>query len=1585
MARSPPRPMWPRLVALISMLAAVPALLIAVSAGGSPTGAVAAAGAPSAALTHGWQGLSIPSQDGLSAAVGAALPSYRVRRTWYGGTATSVVAGVRVEFNRAGTTVSTGGAESVRLRAVAAGDAGELRPLAQVEPTVAGNRVRFDRGAVTEWYANQPVGLEQGFTVARPAGRRAGIVVVELSAAGGLEPRVAAGGHTLLLNRGRRAVLAERDLAVTDARGRRLAAWFTAQDAGFSIDVDASGAAFPLRIDPLVQSAELTAPTGASSEYGGAVAIDGSTAVVGDFGATVGGVQTGAAFVFTDSGGSWSETAELTPSDGENAGQFGYSVAISGSTIVVGAPRASVGSCGNVGPPCGMGAVYEFTEPDEGGWVSATQTAKLTPTTEVADNFGWSVAVDGQTIVGTAPGDTNGSLPPAGQDRGYDEGAAFIFVEPGTQWVSTSTPTTKLEAAASYDTNYFLGRGVAISGTTIAVTADGGSQGPQVNVFTPPAGGWVSENFDETPAQLTDGTGSTVGSGLTGGVAFSADGSTIAFSDPVDDGGAGGVLIFQQPAGGWVSATQSAYLTASDAAANSRSLGATLAFSGSTLYVGPGVVTAGAAGYIFTEPATGWATATESGRFSDNDASAVIKLAADGTDVIAGAYDGQAYLFVSGIGVSVGDASVVEPQGADTTLSFPVTLSAPASTSVTVNYQTSDGTATAGEDYAAASGALTIPPGTTSASIPVTIHDVGPENHKNTFSITLSSPTGGVLLSHATATGTILGRGPLTISVAWQQNSVPLVLHRSGQPGLADTIQLADADSGEIAQDVQAVVTVTNNEDVTEDNISINGVPALSYHSAAHALQALPIAVTAGPGLPGPGGTKVPETLSDLAPGASVQVTYTLHVIGNGVFDFSPQVLSSDQSLQDTEVSNATGTITALPTALLWLALKADSQPVAPGGTKFVSGTLTDRSLTQALDVDPVVPTADGNLGGSLHDATVGALSDGVTPPFAGIVQPGQTIDLEGLLSTAPVQGTRGTATFGPSGAIVNANGTETALTNDQIGMTAGSSPIDVSITTADPDVTFDDKTFMGNFTASAAQGMGEWVASNINAIGVLFAHPFTTFSGISGKVADFVVGSAQRAGEVAYLASAVYGYFEGVSDLTPAQRNQAEAEIIQDYDSTALAGDYAKVKAAVEAMENQILTAWETGDYATLGKISGAGTAAGLTSVEDAALTQIFFQKLALGMAVTGRTVAGQIAKSDGYLARGIQLQTSLNDAKVAQVLGKGVAGLQPGMSLLEDGAAFLIQKFGLTTKQITELRNYCQRSNLIIAVRQRSEKAANLIRDGLAVGKNEVIKIKAVNGVDVEYLGYSQQDLNTVVWAQPVSKEYVQKKLVGATQEVKDVVLQRFEVREKEWTDKSIRSILNDSERTQTIDWGFNGAGNGAPAANRAAYRRFALKDQPSPVAGSGRTYQQVLIGNQAGTAKSIRLVPISQDVDVMAILKADGEILSPDERAAAYTHLMDVLDMQHGETPTWIMNGEIMFQKKAKLLADVIPGGEPLAVFNPQGGVTAGFFDPRLTIFDNSTLGGRIFFVGGYNDPYSLLKANISLAAKTFGDPT
>ena len=106
------------------------------------------------------------------------------------------------------------------------------------------------------------------------------------------------------------------------------------------------------------------------------------------------------------------------------------------------------------------------------------------------------------------------------------------------------------------------------------------------------------------------------------------------------------------------------------------------------------------------------------------------------------------------VGISVSDARVEEAAGA--VLAFAVTLSRSASSPITINYATSDGSATAGADYTAASGILTIESGSSSGSIEVTVLD---DSHNDgeetlTLTLTLSNASSGVL-TDATATGTI--------------------------------------------------------------------------------------------------------------------------------------------------------------------------------------------------------------------------------------------------------------------------------------------------------------------------------------------------------------------------------------------------------------------------------------------------------------------------------------------------------------------------------------------------------------------------------------------------------------------------------------------------------------------------------------------------------------------------------------------------------------------------------------------------------------------------------------------------------------
>lgn len=104
--------------------------------------------------------------------------------------------------------------------------------------------------------------------------------------------------------------------------------------------------------------------------------------------------------------------------------------------------------------------------------------------------------------------------------------------------------------------------------------------------------------------------------------------------------------------------------------------------------------------------------------------------------------------------LSIWGVSAAEGNTGTTTLSFPVTLSAKSTQTVSVSYATTDGTAKQPADYAAASGTLTFAPGETTKEIGVAVVGDGAVEPSESFTITLSNALNATI-ANATATGTI--------------------------------------------------------------------------------------------------------------------------------------------------------------------------------------------------------------------------------------------------------------------------------------------------------------------------------------------------------------------------------------------------------------------------------------------------------------------------------------------------------------------------------------------------------------------------------------------------------------------------------------------------------------------------------------------------------------------------------------------------------------------------------------------------------------------------------------------------------------
>ena len=152
------------------------------------------------------------------------------------------------------------------------GYASALEPVGSVVPRASANRVSYAHGALTEWYANGPLGIEQGFDVAARPSTAAGPLTLSLALSGNLSARLQRGS---LLLTGRGAALRYGGLLATDARGRVLRSWLQLVKGHVLIRVEDRGAAYPLRIDPFIQQAELTAPDGAwYEEFGTSVAVE---------------------------------------------------------------------------------------------------------------------------------------------------------------------------------------------------------------------------------------------------------------------------------------------------------------------------------------------------------------------------------------------------------------------------------------------------------------------------------------------------------------------------------------------------------------------------------------------------------------------------------------------------------------------------------------------------------------------------------------------------------------------------------------------------------------------------------------------------------------------------------------------------------------------------------------------------------------------------------------------------------------------------------------------------------------------------------------------------------------------------------------------------------------------------------------------------------------------------------------------------------------------------------------------------------------------------------------------------------------
>ena len=498
-----------------------------------------------------------------------------------------------------------------------------------------GQSVVFARdGAVEERYLAGPLGLEQSYSLqTRPAGQ--GAVLIQVAFEGLAPELLAGTSDRVRLHDATGRVQAwYTDLTAVDAAGRTLGTRMQASDGGVALVIDDTDATYPVRVDPLVwtQQPDLTStsPDGAAGDmFGSSVAMSGSLAIVGapnhaaeagsayifaltgtswalqqevtatTHGATGGAAgdafgtsvaisgtvaivgapnhtvglkaAAGAAYVFSQSGTTWTLASEVEAGDDGVNDSFGQSVAISGALAIVGAPNHAIKAGDGGAPKSEAGAAYVFSQGSGGAW---TQAQELEASDNSAfDLFGYSVALSGTTaVVGAYQHDVT-----SGTTTFTSAGAAYVFSQGGGGVWTQSQELTASDAAISD----FFGYSVGVSGTTAVIGAyeHGATSAGAAYVYGQGlTGSWaLQQELTASDGAANDFFGYSVAVNA-GTVVVGAIQHQVGTNSQ-----AGAAYVFTGSAGAWTEDTPD--LTASDDAAQDL-FGSAVAASGDNVIIG---------------------------------------------------------------------------------------------------------------------------------------------------------------------------------------------------------------------------------------------------------------------------------------------------------------------------------------------------------------------------------------------------------------------------------------------------------------------------------------------------------------------------------------------------------------------------------------------------------------------------------------------------------------------------------------------------------------------------------------------------------------------------------------------------------------------------------------------------------------------------------------------------------------------------------------------------------------------------------------------------------------------------------------
>ncbi|OLP52322.1 beta strand repeat-containing protein [Allorhizobium taibaishanense] len=563
--------------------------------------------------------------------------------------------------------------------------------------------------------------------------------------------------------------------------------------------------------------------------------------------------------------------------------------------------------------------------------------------------------------------------------------------------------------------------------------------------------------------------------------------------------------------------------------------------------------------------------------------------------------------------LSIDDVSVNEGNSGTATATFTVSLSAASGQTVSVNYATADGTATAGSDYVARSGTLTFAPGVTAQSVAVTVNGDTAVEPNETFSVSLSGVSNATV-ARATGTGTIVNDdavvvvSPASLTSATAGTSYSQTLNASG--GTAPYTFVVTSGSLPSGLTLNSVGVLSGTPTASGNfNFTVGATDSSGTPTSGNRAYTLTVA--------GPTVTLPTTTLTSGTVGESYTAAITQASGGIAPYTYS---LSAGTLPAGVTINSADGSLSGTPTVAGTFAFTLTA-------TDSTAGTAAQASQTYALSIGlPTLSISPSTLDAGIIGNTYSKLlvASGGTSPYtfalsSGALPGGLTLANDGTLTGTP--STTGTFAFAVTATDANgATGSKSysleidalpSLSIDDVSVNEGSSGTSVATFNVTLSATSSQTVTVSYATADGTASAGsDYVAAS----GTLTFAPGTSTRSITVTIN----GDTNPEANETFLVQ-----MSAPTNATIAKASAA-ATIIDD-DAPVTVGPVSMAAATVNARYSQTLTAaGGTAPYtygvttgslpsgltlSSSGVLSGTPTASGSFSftvtVNDSAVTQ--------------------------------------------------------------------------------------------------------------------------------------------------------------------------------------------------------------------------------------------------------------------------------------------------------------------------------------------------------------------------------------------